>query len=165
MYKVFLDTINAEETLTRMQIQIRDVGHEIIPQQLTAWQVEDMRRQFPNTDTPNYVSAETHIWPRSRTYEQMHKRRESRVRLFKKPLTPLPRIVGTLGKRPTTLGAHRPILRPALFQKLVDRMTEMMAVNLKWVTSQTEGSQAPTSGPDADAAKRRSKLGPSNFTP
>jgi hypothetical protein len=158
MYKVFLDTVNAEETLTRMQIQIRDVGHEIIPEQLMTWQREDMKRQYPFATLPNYVSAETSIWPRSRTYERTHKKRMTREALFKrsKSLSAMPRLKGIPG-------AHRPILRPALFTKLVERMSEMLAVNLKWVTSHTGGSQPPTSGPDANVAARRAMLDPSNY--
>ena len=156
MFQVFFDTINAQETLTRMQIQIRDVGHEIIPDQLMTWQREDMKRQYPFVTAPNYVSAETSIWPRSRTYERTHKKRESRERLFKKPLGAMPRFKGTPG-------VHRPILRPALYKTLCERMAEMLLVNLKWVTSHTAGSQAPTSGPSAGVAKRRSMLGPSNY--
>lgn len=162
MYKVFLDTINAEETLTRMQIQIRDVGHEIVPEQLTAWQTEDMHRKFPHTETPDYVSTETTIYPRSHTYEQTHKKRAARIARFKKPLSARPRLIGTLGKPGAS---YRPILRPALFDKLVERMTEMLSVNLTWVTSHTAGAQAPTSGSDADVAKRQSMLGPSNLKP
>ncbi len=161
MFNLIIDTANAEATVTRMQIQIRDVGHEIIPEQLTAWQVEEMRRKFPNTDTPNYVSAETTIWPRSRTYERTHQHRAARVARFKKPISAMPRAVGTLGKKPTP-GVHRPVLRPSLYKALCERMEQVLSVNLKWVTSHTPGSQAPTSA-DPNSAERRSKLGPSRL--
>jgi len=155
--EIIIDTANAQATIVRMQIQIRDVGHEIIPEQLTAWQREDMHRQFPNVEEPNYVSAETTIWPRSRTYERAHKKRMTREALFKrKSLSAMPRLKGTPG-------AHRPILRPALFDALVERMSKMLAVNLQWVTSHTPGAQAPTSGPDVGAARRLSMLGPSRI--
>lgn len=164
MYKVFLYTTDAEETLTRMQIQIRDVGHQIIPDQLMAWQREDMKRQYPFATMPNFVSAETSIWPRSRTYERVHKKREARVRRFRKPMSALPRITGTFGMgKQFTATSRRPILRPELFDKLCERMEEVLAVNLKWVTSKTEGSQAPTSGPDAKRSERLSMLGPSHY--
>lgn len=158
---VYFDTLDAQETLTRMQIQIRDVGHEILPQQLEAWQTEDMHRHFPNVEQPNYVSAATTIWPRSRTFEQTHKGRAFKQ---KRPMSARPRLVGTYGGQRFTSGmSHRPILRPALFDMLVERMTAMIAVNLKWVTSRTEGAQAPTSGPDPNVQKRLAMLQPSNL--
>lgn len=158
---VYFDTIDAQETLTRMQIQIRDVGHEIIPEQLMTWQREDMHRQYPFVTAPNYVSAETSVWPRSRTYEQMHK---SKARQTKR-LSALPRAVGTLGKpiprKGTGTSTARPILRPELFDKLVERMGAMLSANLKWVTSHSEGAQPPTSGPDLNAQRRLAMLKPS----
>jgi hypothetical protein len=163
MINFFLDTSNAESTLVRMQIQIRDVGHEIIPKQLEAWQTEDMHRKYPHVEQPNYVSAETTIYPRSHTYEQTHGHRATREAIFKrrKPMSALPRAVGTLGKKPTP-GMHRPILRPALFKMLCERMEKMLSVNLKWVTSHTAGVQAPTSS-DPNVQKRQSMLGPSKL--
>jgi hypothetical protein len=155
---IYFDTTDAQETLTRMQIQIRDMGHEIIPEQLTTWQREDMHRKYPNTELPNYVSAETYIWPRSRTYEGAHKKRETRIRQFKKPLSAMPRFKGTPG-------AHHPILRPSLFKALCERMEQVLSVNLNWVTTRTDVSNAPKWGPDPTVKKRLSRLGPSNYNP
>lgn len=156
---LYFDTSNAQSTLTRMQNQIRDVGHEIIPGQLTAWQTEDMHRHFPNTEQPDYVSAETTIYPRSRTYEQTH-----RGRSFKpsRPMSPRPRLIGAA--KPGAGGSNRPILRPALFDKLVERMSEMLSVNLKWVTS-SSGALPPTSGSPGPQAERRRSMIAATATP
>ena len=136
------DTLDAQETLTRMQIQIRDLGHEIMPEQLTAWQVEDMNRKFPNTETPDYVTAETKIWPRSRIYERTHQHRVAREARFRRPRSSMPRLVNNYGK---STGTSHPILRVKLYEMLISRMAEVMSVNLKWVTSSTVGAQAPVS--------------------
>lgn len=139
---IYLDTHAAEETLTRMQIQIRDVGHEIIPQQLIEWQREDMHRQFTNVDSDQeYVSWFTLIWPRSRTYQGKPGTFVGKGvrRRHRKPLSARPRLIGGGAAKHST----RPILRPVLFQQLRDRMSEMLSVNLSWVTSRMTGAQPP----------------------
>jgi hypothetical protein len=127
MLNIQVFTVDAEERLTAMQQLVQNFGHEDMPQELESWQREDMHRHFPNTDTPNYVTAETSIWPRSRTYEKTH-RAFSLPRRLQRPLSPRPRLIGATGKP----GSERPILRPELFDKLCSRMAELMAGKLTW---------------------------------
>ena len=153
MFNVHMFTEKAEATLSRMQMQISLVGSKVIPYELEQWQIEDMHRQYPNVEQPNYVSAETTIWPRSRTYERMHKKREARERLFRRPLTPLPRLVGNFGRSGTSMS--RPILRQALYDKLAERIQRMTAENLTWVTSDNElAPQVAEAWQAADNARR-----------
>lgn len=135
-----LFTVDAQETLTRMQIQIRDVGSQLMSDQLVAWQSEDMHRKYPNVEQLSYVSTETTIWPRSRTYEQTHPRAKIVQHQRRRALASMPRHKGTAQQ-----GSHRPILRPELFDQLRERMSQLLAVNLSWVTSKTKGAQPPTS--------------------
>lgn len=117
------DSSAAQATLERMQEKIRQVGHEMLPEQLTAWQHEDMRRQHPKTETPGFFSAETTIYPRSHTYGKaggtVRRSRMPRARLIR--------------PQPGTSSA-RPILREALYDKLRERMNKMLSDNLKWET-------------------------------
>lgn len=126
MLQASFDTHAAQQRLNDMQVAIHDLAEHGMQQELRDWQVEDMKRRFPNTEDPTFLSSETTIWPRSRTYEQTHK---NRVRTFRKPMSALPRLVGTLG-RPGT--SHRPILRPALYERLIERMGALMARTLTW---------------------------------
>lgn len=136
MFQLHMFTWDAEHTLNRMQMQISLVGSKVIPYELEQWQIEDMHRQYPNVEQPNYVSAETTIWPRSRTYERVHKKRAAREALFRRPLSPMPRIVSNYGKPGSTMS--RPILRQALYDKLRERVQALAAENLVWVTSTNE---------------------------
>jgi hypothetical protein len=129
MLEMFLFTLNAEARLSEMQRQIRDFGHEDIPQGLETWQRDDMRRHYPNIETPDYVSAETTIWPRSRTYEKTHRGHSLPKHLMKRrSLSPLPRLIGATGKP----GSYRPILRPELFDRLRVLMADLMSRKLTW---------------------------------
>jgi hypothetical protein len=121
-------TLDVEMRLSAMQRLIRDFGHEDMPQELENWQRDDMRRQFTNMETPNYVTAETRIWPRSRTYDKTHRERPLPKRL-RRALTSRPRlIVGATG----VPSSQRPILRPELFDKLCARMADLMERKLAW---------------------------------
>lgn len=128
MFEMFLFTINAEARLSAMQKQIRDFGHEDIPQGLETWQRDEMRRHYPNTETPDFVSAATTIWPRSRSYEKTHRERALPQRLKRRSLSAHPRLIGATG-RP---GSYRPILRPELFDGLCSRMFDLMTRKLSW---------------------------------
>jgi hypothetical protein len=114
------------ETMTK---QIETLGKEEMPQGLTDWQVEDMRRKYPETAVDETaapdVSATTMIYPRSRTYEQTHPHRGHRPVAVRKPaLSSMPRLR-------TSLMRH-PILRPELFDKLYSRMVALLSEKLKW---------------------------------
>lgn len=124
---IIFDTSAVQHRLNEMQKSIHELAEHGMQQELHDWQVEDMKRKFPNTEDPSFLSSETTIWPRSRTYEKTHKGRAFKQQ--KRPLSALPRLVGTLGKPGTS---HRPILRPALYDKLIERMAALMARTLTW---------------------------------
>jgi hypothetical protein len=90
--------------------------------ELTAWQTEDMRRRYPNTETEeNAVSTE--IWPTSRVVERDQKKINKIIKARKSS-----NMIGTVKRS----GSTRPILRPELYDKLVARMDELMAKDLTW---------------------------------
>jgi hypothetical protein len=92
--------------------------------ELTAWQVEDMHRHYPNTEKEgNAVTTE--IWPRGRPWlENNQKKINSIMRARRKAGRP---VFGPVRK-----GTHRPILREELFVKLCERMDALMAKELTW---------------------------------
>ena len=82
------------------------------------WEAEDMHRHFPKVEGSGY-SVSTTIYPRSRLPRR-------------KNLTG-----GKSTRRRSVIAAgratsHRPILRPELFEKLKDRMMEMMKEAATW---------------------------------
>jgi hypothetical protein len=88
--------------------------------ELTAWQVEDMHRKFPNTDLKDH-NATTKIWPRS-TAPTTNKKKI--MEAMRRPI---------VRKNPSAKGGSaRPILRPELYDKLVKRMSELMEKCLSW---------------------------------
>lgn len=99
-----------------------EMSHELV-----RWQTEDMHRHYPNVETPDPWTALTRIWPRSRR-SKVHRpqpkgmQRQPRLRL----------VMPGGGRLTITKGAHRPILRPELFEKLADRMLKVMVEKLKW---------------------------------
>jgi hypothetical protein len=93
-------------------------------QELTDWQTEDMRRRFPNTETPDENTVETDIWPTSRIAERDQKKINAILRARKTASRPRLGVVRS--------GTNRPILRPELYEKLVKRMDELMAKELTW---------------------------------
>jgi len=108
--------------------QILDL-HKQMPQQLVEWQTEDMRRRYPNIqvdETPESVEATTNVWPRSRLEQQPGFKRPARPVVKKGPT--MARLKGAGRPPPST----RPILRTALFTKLVDRMTKLLSEAMKW---------------------------------
>jgi len=80
--------------------------------ELEAWQVEDMRRRYPNIQRPGPYSAVTLIWPRSRIVDKPRRDRRRAVVAVK-------RVRGG-GRR--LAYSTRPILHAELFDKLKDRM-------------------------------------------
>jgi hypothetical protein len=95
--------------------------------ELTEWQTEDMRRKYPETDRPDENTAETDVYPRSRTWHKQptgqppgRPRRSSFLRV--------PR--GARPKSPTGqrsgFRSGRPILRRELFESLSDRIGELL---------------------------------------
>lgn len=123
------------KSLKDMIEKVEQLGKQDVPDELVFWQTEDMRRQRPNTETPDDKTAQTMIWQKSnvaRTKKGRRRRRKVRrlkpynpVRADKKPRrarrsrgSPLPRIGG--------------VLRVELFTELSERMRKLMQEKLKW---------------------------------
>jgi hypothetical protein len=166
MLVISADVVETLERLGDMENNIRDFAHIDIHDELLDWQVEDMHRQYPNIDSDQeYVSWFTQIWPRSRTYDQTH-RVQGRVVRKASRRSRAPSLATT--PRLTVSAASRPILREALFNRLVQRMTDLLGERLTW--SRT-GLGAPGSrsglggGAQASIAARAKMLEPSNYNP
>lgn len=85
-----------------------------------AWQSEDMHRKFPRVDGSG-LSVSTEIFPRSQL---------PRKKNLTHPGKSLRRRSTIAASRPG--GQHKPILRPELFEKLKERMTEMIKEACTW---------------------------------
>ena len=101
-----------------------DELHSAVPDELVAWQRDDMHRQYPNVTVEtqgNETSATTEIWPRSRqpSKDQHHQRQQG-----PKQYRP--------AKRGPVVRSNRPILRAELLQKLWDRMVALASEAMKW---------------------------------
>ena len=148
MLNISIDVDKAQRRMGDMMVNIRDFGHIDVHDELIDWQVEDMHRHYPNVDSDQeYVSWFTLIWPRSRTYDQTHKRSALHNRRLgqqrqRRALSSMPRLKGT---REEHFGSGRPILRPALFNRLIERMDDLLGERLGWartgegVTSRSPG--------------------------
>jgi hypothetical protein len=91
-------------------------GGDQIAAELVAWQIEDMRRRYPNVQRPAENAAVTLIWPRSRIVDKPRRDRRRAIVTSK-------RVRGG-GRR--LAYSTRPILRVELFDKLKDRMMTML---------------------------------------
>jgi hypothetical protein len=84
--------------------------------EMVAWQSDDMHRQYPNLELPDDNTFETDIWPRSRLSKPHRPTGRPRGR-------PPGRLVA---QNKTSTGRRAPstrdILRPELWDALVDRM-------------------------------------------
>lgn len=104
-----------------------DELHTTMPEQLVAWQRDDMKRKFPNMQVDSAeieTSATTQIWPHSRLAEPNKKRQGPKQHLIKRAG---PRQAG--GKAPPST---RPILRVELAKRLWDRMMALTSEAMKW---------------------------------
>ncbi|TYL87432.1 hypothetical protein [Bradyrhizobium cytisi] len=94
-----------------------------VPQEMEAWQRDDMHRKYPNTDTStgsNEVTTSTSIWPRSRqpSKDQHHKHQGP------KQYRPV--------KRGPVVRSNRPILRSELLTRLWERMRALASEAMTW---------------------------------
>ena len=122
MLIVTLDVSPLIATLDEMEQQLKSFPNHM-GEELTAWQTEDMRRRYPNTEvTSEYV--QTSIWPTSRTAERDPQKIKKAIRIHKSISKPT--FVKVKGQ------TQRPILRPSLYEKLVKRMDELMPKYLGW---------------------------------
>jgi hypothetical protein len=97
--------------------------HTTMPDELEAWQHEDMKRKHPNMEVARgetQTTATTNIWPRSRMESKDQRRR------FQGPKQHQPT------KRGPVVRSNRPILRAELLQQLWDRMTKLTSEAMKW---------------------------------
>lgn len=85
------------------------------------WQAEDMHRQFPSVEGSG-LEVSTTIYPRSQLRRTKNLTGGKSVRR---------RSIIAAG-RPAPGGSHRPILRPELFDKLKERMLDMMKKAATW---------------------------------
>jgi hypothetical protein len=85
------------------------------------WQAEDMHRHFPKVDGSG-LSVSTTIYPRSqlRRPKSLTPRKSIRRRSI------------IAAGRAAPGGTHRPILRPELFDKLKERMIDMVKEACTW---------------------------------
>jgi hypothetical protein len=120
-------TLDVSGLIDRLEVMTKKLEEfpKHMAEELTAWQTEDMRRRFPNTETPDENTVETDIWPTSRIVERDQKKINAILRT-RRTAASRPRI-GVVRS-----GANRPILRPELYDKLVKRMDELMAKELTW---------------------------------
>ena len=88
-----------------------------LPDVFLDWQREDMNRKYPKVDEHSGLSVTTLVYPRSR-----------RQRISK----PSKGKSTTRKQARRVTGTTRPILRPELFEKLKERMTEMVKEAAKW---------------------------------
>lgn len=103
---------------------------QAVPDELEAWQREDMHRKYPNQTNEtkdNVTTAETKIWPRSRLDEGHKPGGPKRARPNRQG--PKQHRAKGGGKPPPS---NRPILRDELEHKLVDRMDAVVTEAMKW---------------------------------
>jgi hypothetical protein len=138
MLTVSFDVSAFERKLERMSTTVEQFGSFEIPVGLSAWQREDMNRQYPNQEHPDNKTALTRIWPRSRasTVGRFHPKRAPTGRPRGRPKgvkTGQGRPVFRRTRMRLVKGAaSRPILRPELFVKLCERMAMLMQDKIKW---------------------------------
>jgi hypothetical protein len=108
-FEILIETMAIEDRIVKMMNTLQTVP---VPAELTAWQVDDMKRKHPNTEILNPTAAITRIWPRGRTQAQRSALPQRR------------RTVRAAGKHP--------ILRPVLLNKLEVRMQELLRREVKW---------------------------------
>src|SRR5215472_14238491 len=121
MFVVEADTAPVLATFDNMLGQLRrlpDGMHD----EMVAWQTDEMKRVRPNIEQPDNHSVMTRIWPRSR---RQSKDRGKRSRKAQRRIVPAA-LTGIAPQR-----SVRPILRPALYELLVERMRNLLA-SVKW---------------------------------
>jgi hypothetical protein len=119
----------------RYELMIESLGeaHQQLPEQLIAWQREDMHRKYPNLqmrENGNETSVSTFVWPRSRRERNKEEVKQGirRSRWMRRQLGPKQYTVP--GGSPTR--SMRPILRKELLDKLYERMPEEIFGLIKW---------------------------------
>lgn len=147
------------KSLSDMLSQLEDIPEEMA-QEMTNWQTDDMHRQYPYTVLHSYKhthTVSTAIWPRGQSESQregeMQRKEERETRQFLASTSEHQSIRGFLKqahwKRPKVRrsfrsrihrisrqtyqrSSRRPVLREALFDMLVTRMTGLLE-SIKWL--------------------------------
>jgi len=116
MLTISIDGMDALDR--RLQMMLDRCAHagDLMAAELEAWQVEDMRRRYPNIQRPDQNTAGTLIWPRSRVVQRPEPHRRAVVARARR----------VRGGGPRMAYSTRPILRDELFDKLSDRMAAML---------------------------------------
>jgi hypothetical protein len=116
MLSISVDASAVEQQFSEMTNSLAEFEHEM-RQEFITWQSDDMNRKRPQaSETPNGV--ETIVFPRS-----------NRPRLGYYRYRPGKKL---LLKRPPIKGQRQPILRPILYERLCERMRELMSRELSW---------------------------------
>ena len=146
------------KTLNDMLHQLEDTPEEMA-QEMTNWQTDDMHRQYPYTVLHSYKhthTVSTAIWPRGQTEAQregaMQRREERQTRQFlastsehqsvraflKEAHWKRPKVrrsfrsrIHRITRQTYQRSSRRPVLREALFDMLVTRMTGLLE-SINW---------------------------------
>jgi hypothetical protein len=130
MFEVSVEGLEAlSKKFDELDEQIKALQTEV-PDELTAWQREDMHRRYPNTEantTGGLIEASTEIWPRSRLEVAGGPKRI-------RPHRPAPKVyrpkgIAGPGRPPPST---RPILRQPLYDKFHERMVNLVGKAMKW---------------------------------
>ena len=137
MFTIGFETGSLTAKLERMETCVEQFGSFEIPVGLSAWQREDMHRQYPNQEHPDNKTALTRIWPRSRasTEGRFHPKRPPTGRPRGRPKGAKTKAHGEIVRRTRMRlikGVKRPILRPELFVKLRERMAQLLQSKIQW---------------------------------
>lgn len=119
MLEIKVDADGTLKQFDELTKNIADLETETT-QTFNDWQREDMHRHFPKVDGSG-LSVSTTIYPRSQLPRKKNLRGGNAVRR---------RAIIAAGR--ASAGTHRPILRPELFEKLKDRMIEMVKKACTW---------------------------------
>jgi hypothetical protein len=119
-FEIKLEADGALKQFDELLKNIADLETETSTE-LFNWQAEDMHRHFPKVDGSG-LSVSTTIYPRSQLPRRKNPTGGNSVRRRS--------IIAAGRARPG--GSHRPILRPELFEKLKERMIDMVKKACTW---------------------------------
>ena len=119
----FVIKVEATETLKQFDALMKNISDldTKVTETFIAWQREDMHRKFPKVDGSG-LSVSTEIFPRSQLPRRKNLTGGKSVRR---------RSIIAAG-RPNASGQYKPVLRPELYDKLKERMVEMVKEACTW---------------------------------
>jgi len=104
-------------------------------QQLDDWQTQDVKFRRAYTNVVDEHTVETIIWPRGRKRRKGYQGRGFRgrkARLRRKPVKEKRKYVKRKIRKAKLIGSRRPLLRPFLYDMLVDRMVKNVLDPVQW---------------------------------